>query len=55
MMLLGVLATVLLGMAIVLLGGTIVVYLKAACTNPTRVREIRRLRQAGLLAHQDEA
>jgi hypothetical protein len=47
-------ATVLLGMAIVLFGGTILVYLKAACEQPSRVREIRYLRQAGLAVQHDE-
>ena len=54
MTLVGVLAAVLLSLAIVLFGGTIVAYFKSACTNPTRVREIRRLRQEGLAAHHDE-
>ncbi len=47
-------ATVLLGTAIVLFGSTFVIYLKAACTEPSRVREIQRLRQEGLQARQDE-
>ena len=47
-------ATVLLGMAIILFGGTILIYLKLACSQPSRVREIRRLRQEGLETHHDE-
>jgi len=50
-----VIATVLLGMAIVLFSGTILVYLKTACAQPSRVREIRRLRQEGLAVQHDEA
>ena len=47
-------ATVLLGMAVILFGSTIAVYLQVACAQPSRVREIRRLRQEGLQAHQEE-
>lgn len=54
-MLVTLLATILLGMAIVLFGGTIIAFLPVACTDPTRIREIRRLRHEGLQAHQDEA
>jgi hypothetical protein len=49
-----VVATVLLGMAVILFGSTIAVYLQVACAQPSRVREIRRLRQEGLQAHQEE-
>ncbi|ETX02321.1 MAG: hypothetical protein ETSY1_04065 [Candidatus Entotheonella factor] len=45
----------LLGMAIVLFGGTILVYLKMACAQPSRVREIRQLRQEGLAVQHDES
>jgi hypothetical protein len=38
----------LLGMAIGLLGGTILAYLRLAYMQPSRVEEIRHLRQAGL-------
>ena len=41
-------ATLLLCMAIGVLGGTILVYLPLTCTQPARVEEIRHLRQAGL-------
>ena len=41
-------ATVLLCMAIGLFGGTIFVYLRRAGAQPSRVEEIRHLRQAGL-------
>jgi hypothetical protein len=41
-------ATVLLCMAIGLFGGTILAYLRAARMQPSRVEEIRHLRQAGL-------
>src|SRR5687768_7461059 len=50
-----VIATVLLGMAIVLFSGTILVYFKTACAQPSRVREIRHLRQEGLAVQHDEA
>lgn len=46
-------ATILLGMAIVLFGGTILVYLKSACAQPSRVREIQRLRHEGLQVEHD--
>jgi hypothetical protein len=49
-----VVATVLLGMAVILFGSTIAVYLQVALAQPSRVREIRRLRQEGLQAHQEE-
>jgi hypothetical protein len=42
-------------MAIMLFGGTILVYLKAACAQPSRVREIRHLRQAGVAVQHDES
>jgi hypothetical protein len=48
MVLVVVYVTVLLGMAIGLLGGTILVYLRLAYMQPSRVEEIRHLRQAGL-------
>jgi hypothetical protein len=41
-------ATLLLCMALGLFGGTMLVYLRRACTQPSRVEEIRHLRQAGL-------
>jgi hypothetical protein len=41
-------------MAIVLFGGTMLAYLKSACTQPSRVREIRRLRHEGLQVQHDE-
>ena len=41
-------ATLLLCLAIGLFGGTILVYLRAASLQPSRVAEIRRLRQEGL-------
>jgi hypothetical protein len=53
-MLMTLLATILLSLAIVLFGGTIIAYLHAACSGPTRGEEIRRLRRAGLQEHQDE-
>lgn len=49
------LAMVLLGLAIVLFTGTMLVYVKAACLAPSRVAEIRRLRHEGLAAHREEA
>lgn len=49
-----VVATVLLGMAVILFGSTIAVYLQVAFAQPSRVQEIRRLRQEGLQAHQEE-
>ena len=48
-------ATILLGMAIGLLGGTMLVYLRRACRQPSRVEEIRHLRQAGLAVPRAEA
>jgi hypothetical protein len=47
------LATLLLIMALVLFGSTIVRSLSAACTAPSRVEEIRRLRQEGLAVNQE--
>jgi hypothetical protein len=48
-------ATLLLSIAIGLLGGVLLVYLPLACTQPSRVEEIRHLRQAGLAAvHEKE-
>jgi hypothetical protein len=41
-------ATLLLCMALGLFGGTMLVYLRRACAQPSRVEEIRHLRQAGL-------
>ena len=55
MLLITLLATVLLGLAIVLFTGTMLVYVKAACLAPSRVSEIRRLRHEGLAAHREEA
>jgi hypothetical protein len=55
MVLVVVCATVLLGMAIGLLGGTILVYLRQACRQPSRLEEIRHLRQAGLAIPRAEA
>ena len=49
-----VIATLLLGMAVVLFAGTIFVYLKAACAQPSRVREIRQMREVGLAVQHDE-
>jgi hypothetical protein len=49
-----VVATVLLGMAVILFGSTIAVCLQVALAQPSRVREIQRLRQEGLQAHQEE-
>lgn len=46
-------ATLLLILAIILCGSTMVFYLKAACTTPSRVAEIRRLRQEGLAVNQE--
>lgn len=45
-------ATLLLLVAILLFGGTIVTVLKRACAQPSRVNEIRRLRQAGCAVNQ---
>ena len=49
-----VVATVLLGMAVILMGSTIAVYLQVALAQPSRVQEIRCLRQTGLQTHQEE-
>lgn len=46
-------ATLLLLVAILLFGGTIVIVLRRACAQPSRVNEIRRLRQAGLAVNQE--
>lgn len=54
MILVTVLASVLLSLAIILCGGTMFIYLKAACSQPSRVAEIRRLRQESLASHQEE-
>jgi hypothetical protein len=48
-----ILATLLLSIAIILCGGTMLIYLRAACSEPSRVEEIRRLRQEGLAVHQE--
>lgn len=53
MMIVMVLATLLLITAIALLGGTILVYLKAAVSEPSRVEQIRHLRQEGLAVSQE--
>ncbi|MBM3222246.1 MAG: hypothetical protein FJZ47_00355 [Candidatus Tectomicrobia bacterium] len=47
------LATLFLGLTIVLCGGTIVRYLLASPFGASRVDEIRRLRQEGLAVNQD--
>ena len=54
MMLVIILATVLLGMALTLCAGTILVYLNAAPDDSSRVEEIRRLRYEGLAAHRED-
>jgi hypothetical protein len=46
-------ATLLLCLAIGLFGGTILVYLRAAGQQPSRVAEIRRLRQEGLAVQRE--
>ena len=46
-------STVLLLIAILLFGGTILTVLKRACSQPSRVDEIRRLRQAGRAVKQE--
>jgi hypothetical protein len=48
-----VLAMLLLIMAIVLFGGTILATLKVACSEPSRVEQIRQLRQEGLSMNQE--
>lgn len=48
-------ATLLLGLAIGLCGGTILVHVKAAGTQASRVEEIRRLRQEGLAGQREAA
>ena len=52
MMVVTILAILLLCAAIVLCGGTLIVSLKAACAQPSRVEQIRRLRQEGLAVNQ---
>jgi hypothetical protein len=47
-------ATVLLCMAVGLFGGTMLVYIRRACAQPSRVEEIRHLRQAGLVVPRAE-
>jgi hypothetical protein len=47
-------ATILLCIAIGLFGGTMLVYFRLACAQPSRVEEIRRLRQAGLAVPREE-
>lgn len=47
-------ATLLLCMAIGVLGGMMLAYLPLACTQPSRVEEIRHLRQAGLAVVRDK-
>jgi hypothetical protein len=49
------LATGSLGLAIVLCMGTMLVHFRAACSAPSRVAEIRRLRHEGLAAYREEA
>ena len=46
-------ATLLLCLAIGLFGGTILVYLRAARLQPSRVAEIRHLRQEGLAVQRE--
>ncbi len=48
-----VLATLLLSLTVVLFGGTILTCLQAACSQPLRIEEIRRLRQEGLAVNQE--
>jgi hypothetical protein len=48
-----ILATLLLIVAILLLGGTLLSVLQRACSQPSRVDEIRRMRQAGLAVNQE--
>ncbi len=48
-----ILATLLLTVAIFLLGATILSALQRACSQPSRVNEIRRMRQAGLAVNQE--
>lgn len=50
-----VLATLFLGLTIVLCGGTILRYLVVCSWRASRVEEIRRLRQEGLAVNQEEA
>jgi len=49
-----VLATLFLGLTIVLCGGTILWYLVVFFSHASRVAEIRRLRQEGLAVNQEE-
>jgi hypothetical protein len=46
-------ATLLLCLAIGLFGGTMLMYLRAASQQPSRVAEIRRLRQEGLAVQRE--
>ena len=46
-------STILLLIAVLLFGGTILTVLKRACSQPSRVNEIRRLRQEGLAVNQE--
>jgi hypothetical protein len=48
-----ILATLLLVVAILLFGGTILSGLQRACSQPSRVNEIRRMRQTGLAVKQE--
>lgn len=48
-----ILATLLLIVTILLLGGTILSVLQRACSQPSRVNEIRRMRQEGLAVNQE--
>ena len=50
-----VLATLFLGLTIVLCGGTILWYLVVFSAHASRAEEIRRLRQEGLAVNQEEA
>ena len=50
-----VLATFLLGLTILLLGGSLVCSALGIPSNRARVEEIRRLRREGLAVHQQEA
>ncbi len=43
-----VIATLVLLMAILLFGSTILIYARRACAEPSRVQQIRRLREEGL-------
>jgi hypothetical protein len=52
MTLVGIGAALLLCLAIGLFGGTMLVYLRIACLQPSRIEEIRRLREEGLAVAQ---